>query len=249
MSVRISPKALEAVRDAQDFDSLKELAQKVVERLGFDGFMYATILGEDLLSSEPRAFSESRAFFLGTYDPDYMKAYELQQWVRIDPAAQQMLKTHLPFVWRNADFNTPDARLVIETANAYGVGAGAVFPVVSSNLTVGGFGIARDADPDAEYERTLEILPFGQLLSIYVHAATNRILEAQRPPALKGISRREQECLQMAARGMRDADIAKALSITARTVISHLNSSRCKLQAENRSQMIARAMALKLIRL
>lgn len=108
-------------------------------------------------------------------------------------------------------------------------------------------GIARDADPDTEYEHTLRILPYGQLLSIYVHAAVSRILKVQPSPALKVISQRERECLQMAAQGMRDADIAKALSITARTVISHLNSSRYKLQAENRSQMIARAMALKVI--
>lgn len=241
MSVCIHPDDLDAVRDASDFDALKERTQNLVERLGYDGFMYVMARQENTLESEPRAF------FLGTYDPDYMKLYADRQWFRCDPASQRMLQSDLPHVWRNADFDTAEARPMFQAARRHGIGAGAIFPVISSNLSRGGLGIARDADPDDEYERTRSILPHGQLLSIYVHAAVNRILQLQPSPAVKGISQRERECLQMAARGMRDSDIAKALSITSRTVISHLNSARYKLQAENRAQMIARAMALKLI--
>lgn len=241
MPFAISPRDLEAVRDAQNFDSLKELAQKIIEKLGFDWFMYVMMRKEESISSQPLAF------FLGTYDPEYMKIFEERQWYRIDPPSLKMLASDLPHVWRNSDFDTPESQELFETASRYGVRAGAVFPLGPSNMMVGGLGIAKDADPDAEYEETLKILPYGQLLSIYMHSAAQRIMKVQPTHLAKSISLRELQCLQLAARGMRDAEISKELKITTRTVISHINSSRAKLQAENRSQMIAKAMALRII--
>lgn len=241
MTLSISPRCLEAVRDARDFDSLKEYAQTVVEELGFEGFMYVMVWREDVLVADPKTF------VLGTYDPGYMTMYQENQWFRADPAASYILRDHLPMVWRRADFASPEAARIFAAANRYGLGTGAIFPVVSSNVSIAGLGIARDGDPDANHERTVHMLPYGQLLSIYLHAAVSRLLKLQPAPAVKEISQRERECLQLAAQGMRDADIARALNITPRTVISHLSSARRKLESDNRSQMIARAMALKVI--
>lgn len=241
MPFAISPRDLEAVRDAQNFDSLKELSQKVVEKLGFDWFMYGMMRKEEFISQQPLAF------FLGTYDPEYVKLFSERQWYRIDPPSVRMLASDLPQVWRRSDFDTPESQEILEVSARYGVRAGATFPVGPSNMTIGGLGIAKDADPDAEYEKTLKILPYGQLLSIYMHSAVQRLMKVQTTPLAKAISPRELQCLQLAARGLRDAEISKKLKITTRTVISHINSSREKLQAENRSQMIAKAMALKII--
>lgn len=241
MSLSISPSRLEAIRDASDFDSLKEYTQGIVEELGFEGFMYVMAWREDALAAEPKTF------FFGTYDPDYMQMYRDKQWYRVDPASLYVLHNQLPLVWRKADFATPEAAPVFAAANRHGLGTGAIFPVVTSNMSVAGLGIARDGDPDASYEDTARMLPHGQLLSIYLHAAVTRLLKLQPAPAIKDISQRERECLQLAAQGMRDADIGRTLNITTRTVISHLTSARRKLEADNRSQMIARAMALKVI--
>lgn len=241
MPFLISPHDLEAVKDAHDLDTLKERTQRIVEQLGFEGFMYIMLWREDTLADDPKTV------FLGTYDPEHMKTYQENQWLRIDPASQHILKHHLPLAWRKADFASPESRTVLDAALRHGVGAGAIFPVMSSNASIAGMGIARDADPDTEYERTLQMLPFGQLLAMYVHAAVSSILKHLMPPAIKDLSQRERECLQLAARGMRDAEIARTLNITTRTVISHLNSARDKLQADNRAQMIAKAMALKII--
>ena len=241
MPFPISHQDLETVRDAPDLDGLKEQTQKVVEQLGFEGFMYIMIWRDDVLSDNPKTV------LLGTYDPDHMETYQQRQWFRVDPASQHILKHHLPLAWKKADFSTPESQPVLASAMRHGVGAGAIFPVVSSNTSIAGMGIARDADPDAEHDRTLRMLPHGQLLAIYVHAAVSRILKLFAPPAIKDLSQRERECLQLAAQGMRDAEISRTLNITPRTVISHLNSARSKLQADNRAQMIAKAMALKII--
>lgn len=237
----VSPHDLEAVRDASDCDELKENTQKVVEQLGFEGFMYLLIWREDALAIAPQAT------FLGTYDPTYMKAYQDAQWFRDDPTSKHVLKHSTPIVWKKSDFASPIAAPIFQSAQKHGLGAGAVFPAISSNVSIAGMGIARDADPDATYESTQQMLPYGQLLTVYVNAAVTRILKPLPPPATKEISQRERSCLQLAAQGMRDADIARTLNITTRTVISHLSNARDKLQADNRSQMIARAMNLKII--
>lgn len=241
MTFPIPPQDLEAVRDAQNFDSLKELAQKVIEKLGFDWFLYVMMRKEESISAEPITL------FLGTYDPEYINIFKERQWYRIDPPSLRMLASDLPHVWRSSDFTTPESQEILETAARYGVRAGAIFPLGPSNMTVGGLAIAKDADPDTEYEETLKILPYGQLLSIYMHSAAQRIMKVAPSHLAKSISPRELQCLQLAARGLRDAEISKELKITTRTVISHINSAREKLQAENRLQMIAKAMALKII--
>lgn len=241
MPFAVSHQDLAAVRDAQDFDSLKEFAQKAIEKLGFEWFMFVMMRKEESISQDPDPV------FVGTYDPEYMKIFKEKQWYRIDPPTLKMQTSDLPHVWRNSDFDSPQGREILETSSRYGIRAGAVFPVGLSQITVGGLGIAKDADPDAEYERTLNILPHGQLLSMYMHSAIQRIMKMQPVNLARSISARELQCLQLAARGLRDAEIGKELKITTRTVISHINSSREKLEAENRSQMIARAMALRII--
>lgn len=122
MPFAISHRDLEAVRDAQDCDSLKEFSQKVVEKLGFDWFMYGVMRKEEFISPQPLAF------FLGTYDPEYMNIFEERQWYRIDPPSLHMLASDLPYVWRKADFDTPERQEILEPRRATASGRGLRFP-------------------------------------------------------------------------------------------------------------------------
>lgn len=63
-------------------------------------------------------------------------------------------------------------------------------------------------------------------------------------PALTG---RELEILGLAAEGRSAKEIAKILAIAHRTVECHLDTSRLKLRARNRTHMVAIAMALDLL--
>ncbi|MFM7010940.1 MAG: LuxR C-terminal-related transcriptional regulator [Betaproteobacteria bacterium] len=63
------------------------------------------------------------------------------------------------------------------------------------------------------------------------------------------MTQREQVCLGLAAQGYRDSEIAKKLEISTRTVLFHLNNAKAKLNAENRAQMIAKAVFKKLIQI
>ncbi|MEU3615472.1 helix-turn-helix transcriptional regulator [Streptomyces sp. NPDC006872] len=56
------------------------------------------------------------------------------------------------------------------------------------------------------------------------------------------LSTRELEILLLAAHGMSDADMSHQLSISPRTVASHMRSVREKLCAKNRTHLIAIAL-------
>ena len=243
MSLSVPPFVLDKVRDACDLTNLKIHTQEVITRLGFERFMYLVVW------QPAAALNAPKNFFFGTFPADYISRYEKNQWFRIDPGFQHIARSHVPLIWKKEDFSSPDAVLVREAAIHAGIGAGAFFPIMSSSLAIVGMSIARNAEPAAVHDQCQLMLPFGHLLSCYVHGAVTRLLELPLFPVTNGITSRERQCLQLAAQGMRDAEIARTLGITTRTVISHLSSARQKLQADNRAQMIARAMALKVISL
>ncbi|MBZ3901580.1 response regulator transcription factor [Streptomyces griseiscabiei] len=56
------------------------------------------------------------------------------------------------------------------------------------------------------------------------------------------LSARELEILLLAAHGLSDADMSRRLSISPRTVASHMRSLREKLDAKNRTHLIVTAL-------
>jgi DNA-binding CsgD family transcriptional regulator len=66
------------------------------------------------------------------------------------------------------------------------------------------------------------------------------------PPA--GLAAREVECIALAAQGLTDEKIARALSIGATSAHEYLNRARDKLQAKNRTELVALAVALGIVR-
>ena len=63
------------------------------------------------------------------------------------------------------------------------------------------------------------------------------------------LTAREEEVIQLTARGFSNEDIAKALGITSHTVKYHLSVLYRKLYAANRAEAVAQALALGLVSL
>jgi DNA-binding CsgD family transcriptional regulator len=64
---------------------------------------------------------------------------------------------------------------------------------------------------------------------------------------LPKLSRRERECLSLAAKGMTLDGIGDQLGIARSTVRYHLENSILKLDVENRAQAISKAIALRIL--
>jgi DNA-binding CsgD family transcriptional regulator len=237
----ISHQSYQELLSITHFDELRDRIQVIVKQLGFEGFLYLTVLGKVEPGIDPETF------VLSSYHPDVVQQYQSRHCYRSDPAANYIRQHQLPTPWGLHDFTGPQAEAMYRTAIIYGVCSGVFFPVTPPMVTVAGFGYATSKAYDEALPTILASMPHGQLLAVHVHQAITRLLNLFESPEAHTITPREQTCLTLAAQGLRDGEIADMLGIATRTVLFHLGNVRRKLQANNRAQMIARAMALKVI--
>ncbi|RJQ49049.1 MAG: DNA-binding response regulator [Gammaproteobacteria bacterium] len=112
-------------------------------------------------------------------------------------------------------------------------------PHVAIGLEAGAVGcILKDVD---RHELTRIIKHYAQhvnpLASPFLTAAEVREPDA-RPAAAYLLTRREQEIVEMLARGLRSAELARALSISVETVKVHIQHIYRKMGVKNRVEMI-----------
>lgn len=233
--------AYQDILAAESFDELRERTQTLVVQLGFDGFLYLTLVGKCDPGENPDTF------ILSSYDPAFVKHYQDHHCYRFDPAAIHIRQHQYPIHWGRHSFTGTCAEPMYQTARKYGICSGATFPVTPPSVTIAGFGYACNQEIEDSLHAILASMPHGQLLATFVHQAITRLLNLYESPQAHSITERERACLNLAAQGLRDGEIADMLGISPRTVLFHLGNVKRKLEADNRSQMIARAMALKVI--
>lgn len=72
-------------------------------------------------------------------------------------------------------------------------------------------------------------------------AAHRRVAASRRPDALRALTERERQVLNLAKNGLTDAKIGKMLGIATRTVRFHLGNAMRKAGAQTRAQLIAKS--------
>jgi DNA-binding CsgD family transcriptional regulator len=176
-----------------------------------------------------------------------IEKYQLGRCHRFDPVVSYVRQHHLPIPWGQHNFIGTPIESLYRAASQFGLCSGVTFPSVSPMLTMSIFEYATHKPYDEVVSTLLASMPHGQLLALHVHKAVARLSTQYGLPVESNVSKRERDCLELAAQGMRDAEIAGLLGISSRTVLFHLGNARRKLGADNRAQMIARAVALGLI--
>jgi DNA-binding NarL/FixJ family response regulator len=89
-----------------------------------------------------------------------------------------------------------------------------------------------------EGESVLHPLIARKVLGRFAHTPGPAVVEA----GSEGLSQRETEVLRLAVRGLSNRDIAKALSLSVRTVQAHFTSSFKKLQVSSRTEAVLRGL-------
>lgn len=215
-----------------DEDQVLAVAGDIVRAAGFDHFKFIRFVADP---SDPAA---GAAYMLSNYPVQWAEKYARERFIAIDPAAIHCLNHWHPLPWTKAMFGSAPVAAIYEEARSFGISAGGSIPLVAGES---GFGFARDQDADEALPDTLRAMPRLSLLTGFIMEALNRIGQPWLSRDQPVLSRRELECVKLLAAGMRDGDIADRLNITSRTVMFHLSNARGKLEAANRSQLIARA--------
>ena len=126
---------------------------------------------------------------------------------------------------------------------------------VYAALRAGASGFLLKDTPPADLLTAIRIVAAGEAL--LAPAVTRRLIAAfarlpqpgQRPAAtLEGVTERESEVLALIARGLSNAEIARALHVTMATAKTHISRLLAKLGARDRAQLVIVAYETGLVR-
>ena len=246
----LPPLLLELIEAAERGGDLVPAVQAVVRKLGFDGFMYATA------SYHLRPNNDERIYVFTTLPREWVVRYDQQAYVECDPRVLYSFESALPLVWDQVSERgkNPKTDAFLVDAAAHGVGSGVAFPVYAGvpARTLVSLNFAAPVIDDARRSHLAthlgDIVLFGQ----YFHELfVKGVIEKGIAPQFEGapLSRRERQCLQMAAHGMTSAEIGFKLGISERTVTFHFANIISKLGVLNRNEAIAKSIAQGVIRM
>ena len=234
---------------ASDGADLTPVLLRITNELGFDSFMHGVSL-----SMHPNA--ESHSFVFTTLPMQWVAMYDQRSYIEIDPRVQFGLESMLPYIWDRESLQgrSPALDDFLTNAAQYGVSSGVSISIRDAHSR-GGITALSSAKPllDASARKCIEdrisdIIALGCYFHELVIMA---ILELHLPPLSRGspLSPRERQCLAMAARGLTSLDIAGKLGISERTANFHFTNINTKLNALNRKEAVARAVAQGIIHL
>jgi DNA-binding CsgD family transcriptional regulator len=221
----------------------------ILETFGFDGFMFS-------MSPNPRIDHESQIYAFTTSPSEWVVRYDEKAYVEIDPRILKTRDNPIPMIWDSRSERGKDNRTeaFLDDAAKHGVASGFAFEFRDSRYVRGLMSLS-SANPVIDDNRRDAITGnLGEilLLGTYFHEIFRRGVVGQGfPSPIRGapLSKRQRECLELAARGLTTEDIAIKLNIAVRTAQFHFDCIRSKLGAANRQEAVARGIAQGIITL
>jgi DNA-binding CsgD family transcriptional regulator len=219
----------------------------IIRRLGFDSFMYGT-------STSPHPTHESKSYVFTTLPRQWVVRYDERAYIEVDPRVLHGAASSTPLIWdrESESGRNPETDAFLTDAAAYGVASGVAFGLHDSRASLVIVAL-NSVVPRIDEQRRFTITSnLGDilLLGIYFHEIfMKNVVEQGVAPRLQGapLSDREKQCLTLAAHGQTSHDIAAKLALTERTIQFHFDAIRSKLEATNRQEAIAKAIALGVI--
>lgn len=238
---------LEPLADATSRgEPLDESLAVVVRELGFDHYTYGT-------GTVPTPTGESHSYVRTNLPQAWIDRYSERAYIEVDPRVTTAIEHAIPMPWDRYSFaQTMRLRNFFDDAARYGVCSGIAVGLRDPARALSGFYLScsRPRLDDEVLAHYAEMQGDLLLLAYFVHATlTERVVDRRLPSPLAGtkLSRREHECLQLAAKGLPSSQIGQALGIRERTVNYYLGNVLSKLGAANRQQAIAKAVSAQLI--
>jgi DNA-binding CsgD family transcriptional regulator len=239
----VTTPALMALMTAKNRNQpLEPVMAHVMKQIGFDSFLYA-------MSSTPLANREDRVYVWTTLPYEWVNRYGEKGYIEIDPRVSETYNRNVPFVWDAADYSyDPRYTRFFEDAARYGVCSGVSIsfrdPDHGRVLCAFNSSISPMSDERKEAiakqagELTLFATSFHDFFMAHFVDVDESLMARATP-----LSRREHDCLELAANGMTSRDIGIKLGITARTANYHFNNTILKMGVLNRKEAIAVGIA------
>lgn len=237
------PILLPIIAAAEAGDPLEQPISDIVTRFGFDSFMFG-------MSACPQLNHESQCFVFTTLPIEWVARYDQMDYVEIDPRLIKTRDNPIPLVWDSTSERGRNKRTnaFLDDAAAHGISSGFAFECNNTQFVRGVMAL-NSAKPIIDGARRGAIacnLGDMLLLGLYFHEIFRKgVVENGVIPLSRGapLSKRQLQCLELAAHGLTGDDISFKLGISRCTVQYHFDSIRTKLGAMNRQEAVAKAIA------
>ena len=170
----------------------------------------------------------------------WARRYRARGYLTADPLVLTAQRRMTSCTWSEAmtEFSDdPTAQLIHKERLANGVTNGLLVPL---HTTKGHAGLVSIATKDALTDEAQHALTF---MSLAVHNLLSAMQQSG-ASALDEFTAREIECLQWAAAGKSDAEIALILDLSAKTVYFHINGAKRRINASSRTHAVASAIRI-----
>jgi DNA-binding CsgD family transcriptional regulator len=215
-------------------DDVKRAFAKATQDLGFRYFACCSHV--DPLNPP------AEAVVFQSYPVEWVRYFSEGSLYMVDPVFRHAARTLLPFSWDDEHFRatlTPVQSGILRTAKEHGIEHGYTVPIHRPYATPASCSVVPDS---------AKIHPAScgavHIMAAFMHEAVYRRLPR---PISQGHSRlclsnRERQCLELAAQGKSDWEIATIMGIAERTVHAHIEGAKRRLGVTTRVQAIVQSL-------
>jgi LuxR family transcriptional regulator, quorum-sensing system regulator CciR len=222
------------VQDVKDADSLEEISTHLSDAtraFDFDHFALTQRYGLRIEDSPVQ---------LTDYPPEWVEMLgQSEYWVH-DPVLAACQKTVAPFAWDDLGriVNlTPKQSTYMRTAAEQGLARGWTVPIHIPGEATALCSFVLSDDRALPHES----LPAAQYLACFAFEAARRLAARNTPPAPR-LTRRQLDCVVLAARGKSDWVTAQLLGLAPDTVHKYIESAKARYGVSSRTELVVRAL-------
>jgi LuxR family transcriptional activator of bioluminescence operon len=231
-----------SILNATSLDGLASELHKITSAIGFQHYLY----GSHVKMPNGDVFQ----YIFNGYPGKWMEKYLSSGYIHLDPVVDYCCTSNksMPLLWQDNIFDTPQRKEFMEDARAHGLSSGVSIPVSATN-EVAVFSVANPIDNVDAHEHSAHKAGAMYVISSYLHEAIRSLVYSQEMGEAKSpnLTPKEIECLRWWGSGKTVDEIGIILAMSSRTVRFHLDNAKKKLDANTKSQAIARASRLGLI--
>jgi DNA-binding CsgD family transcriptional regulator len=231
------------IREITRAEGLVARLASMLASLGFVAFNYG-------FGKKTEAGGMIADLIWSTLDPSWIGHYAENHYYRDDRLVRAAVLRLAAFTYEDVFCAAPRTARQQEMEQRFGYRSGVVVPMHGPGQA---FGVLSAAAPDVAQPPPIGPLKMAamQYIATTFHDHVLGLNLPKSPMALEippiALTFREKQCLTWASAGKTNQDIGDLLQISTRTAKKYVENAMAKLDASNRAQAVARALALGLI--
>lgn len=227
---------LEELGQADAFDQINALTVSLRDYFRVDHVVYHWVS------------ADGEQYGFGTYDPAWAQRYIDKEYLRVDPVIIGCFQRFDPVDWKKLDWSSRAAQAFRKDAQEHGVGnQGFSIPIRGPNGQLALFTASHNTDDETWAEFMAAHQRDWILIAHYLNQKALQIEKGRAPEPVRSLSPREIDALTYLGMGYGRGQVADLLNISEHTLRAYIESARFKLNAQNTTHAVARAVSEGLI--